>query len=89
MEQVTNRGQSDNRDPLTPEPQDPAPQKKKKKKRAPTIGSTTAPTVIVARTWDRPVCAVRVSAGGVNFPPSAGASGFVVSSSTHSCPGAG
>uniref|UniRef100_A0A4W6ELH6 Transmembrane protein 237a n=1 Tax=Lates calcarifer TaxID=8187 RepID=A0A4W6ELH6_LATCA len=32
----TNRSNSDSRDPLTPEPQDPAPQKKKKKKKAPT-----------------------------------------------------
>lgn len=47
MEEVTNRSHSDSRDPLTPELQDPAPQKKKKKKKAPTIGSKahTAPTV--------------------------------------------
>lgn len=38
MEGVTNRSHSVSRDPLTPEPQDPAPQKKKKKKRTPTIG---------------------------------------------------
>ncbi|XP_056282369.1 transmembrane protein 237A-like [Pseudoliparis swirei] len=37
MEGVTNRSHSVSRDPLTPEPQDPAPQKKKKKKRTPTI----------------------------------------------------
>uniref|UniRef100_UPI0037E88F8B transmembrane protein 237A-like n=1 Tax=Semicossyphus pulcher TaxID=241346 RepID=UPI0037E88F8B len=37
MEEVTNKSPSDNREPLTPEPQDPAPQKKKKKKRAATI----------------------------------------------------
>ncbi|XP_029936486.1 transmembrane protein 237A [Myripristis murdjan] len=37
MEEVTNRGHSDSRDPLTPEPQDPAPQKKKKKKKIATI----------------------------------------------------
>lgn len=35
----TNRSNSDSRDPLTPEPQDPAPQKKKKKKKAPTTGN--------------------------------------------------
>uniref|UniRef100_G3NYS0 Transmembrane protein 237a n=1 Tax=Gasterosteus aculeatus aculeatus TaxID=481459 RepID=G3NYS0_GASAC len=34
MEEVTNRSHSVSRDPLTPEPHDPAPQKKKKKKRA-------------------------------------------------------
>ncbi|KAK5860585.1 hypothetical protein PBY51_022049 [Eleginops maclovinus] len=37
VEEVTSRRRSDSRDPLTPEPLDPAPQKKKKKKRAPTI----------------------------------------------------
>ncbi|XP_070694641.1 transmembrane protein 237A-like [Pempheris klunzingeri] len=37
VEDGTNKNHSDSRDPLTPEPQDPAPQKKKKKKRAPTI----------------------------------------------------
>ncbi|KAJ4923676.1 hypothetical protein JOQ06_014160 [Pogonophryne albipinna] len=36
-EEVTSRRRSDSRDPLTPEPLDPAPQKKKKKKRAQTI----------------------------------------------------
>lgn len=41
MEEVTSRGHCDSRDPLTPEPQDPAPQKKKKKKKALTIGRTT------------------------------------------------
>ncbi|KAM4608720.1 MAGUK p55 subfamily member 4-like [Polymixia lowei] len=35
LEEVANRRQSESRDPLTPEPQDPAPQKKKKKKKAP------------------------------------------------------
>ncbi|KAK5920329.1 hypothetical protein CgunFtcFv8_024150 [Champsocephalus gunnari] len=35
--EVTSRRRSDSRDPLTPEPLDPAPQKKKKKKRAQTI----------------------------------------------------
>lgn len=65
MEDVTNRSHSDSRDPLTPEPQDPAPQKKKKKKKAPTIGSTTAPTITHVtfyskdRTWNKPVSAVR------------------------------
>lgn len=39
MEEVINRSHSDSRDPLTPEPQDPAPQKKKKKKKAPTLGN--------------------------------------------------
>uniref|UniRef100_A0A3P8TQV4 Transmembrane protein 237a n=1 Tax=Amphiprion percula TaxID=161767 RepID=A0A3P8TQV4_AMPPE len=34
MEEGTNRSHSDSKEPLTPEPQDPAPQKKKKKKRA-------------------------------------------------------
>lgn len=38
VEEIADRSPSDSRDPLTPEPQDPAPQKKKKKKRAPTIG---------------------------------------------------
>ncbi|KAM8855706.1 transmembrane protein 237A-like [Spinachia spinachia] len=37
MEEATNRSHSVSRDPLTPEPHDPAPQKKKKKKRASTI----------------------------------------------------
>ncbi|KAM3861869.1 transmembrane protein 237A [Diretmus argenteus] len=37
MEEVANRGQSDSRDPLTLELQDPAPQRKKKKKKVPTI----------------------------------------------------
>ncbi|XP_020491129.1 transmembrane protein 237A [Labrus bergylta] len=37
MEEVTNKSQSDSREPLTPELQDPAPQRKKKKKRAATI----------------------------------------------------
>ncbi|GAA6232680.1 transmembrane protein 237A-like [Lates japonicus] len=41
MEEGTNRSHSDSRDPLTPEPQDPAPQKKKKKKKAPTIDQET------------------------------------------------
>ncbi|XP_047457146.1 transmembrane protein 237A-like [Mugil cephalus] len=35
MEEGTVRSPSDSRDPLTPEPQDPAPHKKKKKKKAP------------------------------------------------------
>nr|XP_046259621.1 transmembrane protein 237A-like isoform X1 [Scatophagus argus] len=39
MEEVTSRSPS--RDPLTPEPQDPAPQKKKKKKRTPTMDQDT------------------------------------------------
>lgn len=46
MEEVTNKSQSDSREPLTPEPQDPAPQKKKKKKRAATIGNSAAPASI-------------------------------------------
>ncbi|XP_034042841.1 transmembrane protein 237A [Thalassophryne amazonica] len=33
VQEVTNRSHSDSRDPLTPEPQDPAPQKKKKKRK--------------------------------------------------------
>ncbi|XP_056146027.1 transmembrane protein 237A [Lampris incognitus] len=33
MEEAANRSQSDNKDPLTPEPQEPAPQRKKKKKK--------------------------------------------------------
>ncbi|XP_028249974.1 transmembrane protein 237A [Parambassis ranga] len=37
MEETIHRSPSDSRDPLTPEPQEPAPQKKKKKKKAPTI----------------------------------------------------
>ncbi|XP_038575953.1 transmembrane protein 237A-like isoform X2 [Micropterus salmoides] len=37
MEAVRERRLSESRDPLTPEPQDPAPQKKKKKKKAPAI----------------------------------------------------
>ncbi|CAK6980694.1 transmembrane protein 237A-like [Scomber scombrus] len=37
MEELTNRSLSESRDPLTPEPQDPAPHKKKKKKKAPAI----------------------------------------------------
>ncbi|XP_053184045.1 transmembrane protein 237A-like [Scomber japonicus] len=37
MEELTNRSHYESRDPLTPEPQDPAPQKKKKKKKAPAI----------------------------------------------------
>lgn len=41
MEEVTSRGHCDSRDPLTPEPQDPAPQRKKKKKKALTIGRAT------------------------------------------------
>ncbi|XP_073330271.1 transmembrane protein 237A [Pagrus major] len=41
MEEVTSRGHCDSRDPLTPEPQDPAPQKKKKKKKALTIDQDT------------------------------------------------
>lgn len=41
MEEVINRSHSDSRDPLTPEPQDLAPQKKKKKKKAPTVGNKT------------------------------------------------
>uniref|UniRef100_A0A3Q0R0Y9 Transmembrane protein 237a n=1 Tax=Amphilophus citrinellus TaxID=61819 RepID=A0A3Q0R0Y9_AMPCI len=39
MEEVLNRSHSDSRDPLTPEPQDPAPQKKKKKKKTATLGN--------------------------------------------------
>jgi len=39
MENVNNRSSSDSRDPLTPDLQDPAPQKKKKKKKASNIGS--------------------------------------------------
>ena len=39
MEEGANRSHSESRDPLTPEPQDPAPQKKKKKKKAPTLGT--------------------------------------------------
>lgn len=38
MEEV-DRNRSNSRDPLTPEPQDPAPQKKKKKKKPSVIGS--------------------------------------------------
>ncbi|XP_041662334.1 transmembrane protein 237A-like [Cheilinus undulatus] len=56
MEEGTKKSQSDSREPLTPEPQDPAPQKKKKKKRAATIdhevdhadtpnGNTNEPTI--------------------------------------------
>uniref|UniRef100_A0A3Q1GRQ5 Transmembrane protein 237a n=1 Tax=Acanthochromis polyacanthus TaxID=80966 RepID=A0A3Q1GRQ5_9TELE len=41
MEEGPNRSHSDSKEPLTPEPQDPAPQKKKKKKRAATIGRKT------------------------------------------------
>ncbi|XP_041857925.1 transmembrane protein 237A-like [Melanotaenia boesemani] len=41
MENVTNRSSSDSRDPLTPDLQDPAPQKKKKKKKASTIDQET------------------------------------------------
>ncbi|XP_076730739.1 transmembrane protein 237A isoform X2 [Maylandia zebra] len=41
MEEVINRSHSDSRDPLTPEPQDLAPQKKKKKKKAPTVEHET------------------------------------------------
>ncbi|KAG7217745.1 hypothetical protein INR49_020941 [Caranx melampygus] len=37
MEGGANRSHSESRDPLTPEPQDPAPQKKKKRKKAATI----------------------------------------------------
>uniref|UniRef100_A0A3Q4H8G5 Transmembrane protein 237a n=1 Tax=Neolamprologus brichardi TaxID=32507 RepID=A0A3Q4H8G5_NEOBR len=39
-EEVINRSHSNSRDPLTPEPQDLAPQKKKKKKKAPTVAVT-------------------------------------------------
>lgn len=46
MEEVINRSHSDSRDPLTPEPQDLAPQKKKKKKKkAPTVGNKTFNTL--------------------------------------------
>ena len=45
--EMDERSRSDSRDLLTPELQDPAPQKKKKKKRAATIGNNTAPTVII------------------------------------------
>ncbi|KAM9709499.1 transmembrane protein 237A-like [Menidia menidia] len=41
MENVTNRISSESRDPLTPDLQDPAPQKKKKKKKASTIDQET------------------------------------------------
>ncbi|KAK2840389.1 hypothetical protein Q5P01_014129 [Channa striata] len=37
MEDVANRSRSNSRDPLTPDPQEPAPQKKKKKKKAATM----------------------------------------------------
>uniref|UniRef100_A0A3P9KAQ1 Transmembrane protein 237a n=1 Tax=Oryzias latipes TaxID=8090 RepID=A0A3P9KAQ1_ORYLA len=38
VENITNRSNSDNRDPLTPDLQEPAPQKKKKRKKTSTIG---------------------------------------------------
>lgn len=47
MEEVTNRSHSVSRDPLTPEPHDPAPQKKKKKKRAFTIGQNNASLLLL------------------------------------------
>uniref|UniRef100_A0A3Q3SAT5 Transmembrane protein 237A-like n=1 Tax=Mastacembelus armatus TaxID=205130 RepID=A0A3Q3SAT5_9TELE len=47
MEEGTNKRRSDSREPLTPEPQEPAPQKKKKKKKVPAIGRKifTAPSL--------------------------------------------
>ena len=39
MENMTNKSSSDSRDPLTPDLQEPAPQKKKKKKKASNIGN--------------------------------------------------
>lgn len=40
MEEMKNRKNSESRENLTPELQDPAPHKKKKKKKTPTIGNT-------------------------------------------------
>lgn len=39
VEPEDSRSRSNSRDPLTPEPQDPAPQKKRKKKKPSTVGS--------------------------------------------------
>ncbi|KAF7642167.1 hypothetical protein LDENG_00263190, partial [Lucifuga dentata] len=55
MEETTNRSHCDNRDPLTPEPQDPAPQKKKKKKRTPTIDQDAEPADVPNGNMDEQV----------------------------------
>uniref|UniRef100_A0A8D3AFK6 Transmembrane protein 237A-like n=1 Tax=Scophthalmus maximus TaxID=52904 RepID=A0A8D3AFK6_SCOMX len=55
MEDVTNKCRSDSRDLLTPEPQDPAPQKKKKKKKASTIGSKVLVTCLLDKFRDKKV----------------------------------
>lgn len=50
METEDGTNRSPSRDPLTPEPADPGPQKKKKKKRAPTIGKRRTDSVSVRST---------------------------------------
>uniref|UniRef100_A0A3Q3GB94 Transmembrane protein 237a n=1 Tax=Labrus bergylta TaxID=56723 RepID=A0A3Q3GB94_9LABR len=76
MEEVTNKSQSDSREPLTPELQDPAPQRKKKKKRAATIGKTSC--------WRS--CKEGVGGGGSSpclYPPGQGEDKMQIGCSDH------
>ncbi|XP_026151675.1 transmembrane protein 237A-like [Mastacembelus armatus] len=55
MEEGTNKRRSDSREPLTPEPQEPAPQKKKKKKKVPAIDQEAEPADIPNGNTSEPV----------------------------------